>query len=338
VDARSDVWSVAVVLFEMLMGRPYFAADSSARLEVTIREYAAPHKDLSTLQAGVREIVLRALDPDVAKRFPSAASFEKALREWCAGGRAAMLAQDPEATRRTALPPRDKAAPRPRIALSAVVSGFNARVRKVNWKGVAVFAAILLFGVLGLLYAARVRHPAVKRVPIAPVVVAAPKPTPAAPAVDPARATLVARYATEADQTIADYREADELAPVSAREWKRAEAAINSALALAPDDDMLRGKYQVIEGHRKFEANDLRTARTNFEAASALLPKSPDPHLGLFNVFLAAGQPDKAAVELDRAKAAGFKPAPREQRALANGYVQLGERWIAASHGIEVRG
>ena len=41
-DAKSDVWSVAVVLFEMLTGTPYFQAEAPSKLEWMIRNYKSP--------------------------------------------------------------------------------------------------------------------------------------------------------------------------------------------------------------------------------------------------------------------------------------------------------
>lgn len=47
-DARSDVWSVAIVLFEMLTGKPYFVAEGS-KLEWTIRNYRALQPSIAGL-------------------------------------------------------------------------------------------------------------------------------------------------------------------------------------------------------------------------------------------------------------------------------------------------
>ena len=64
-DARSDVWSVAIVLFEMLTGKPYFEAEASSKLEWMIRNYRALQPAIAGLPPGLREILSRALDPDL---------------------------------------------------------------------------------------------------------------------------------------------------------------------------------------------------------------------------------------------------------------------------------
>src|SRR3984957_4264938 len=103
-DARSDVWSVAVVLFEMLTGKPYFEAEISQKLEWMIRNYRALQPSIAALPAGLREILSRAFDPDLNKRFGSAAAFQAALHEWGTYGIPGRAAETPglDATRRTA--------------------------------------------------------------------------------------------------------------------------------------------------------------------------------------------------------------------------------------------
>src|SRR6202161_1300974 len=105
-DARSDVWSVAIVLFEMLTGKPYFEAEASSKLEWMIRNYRALQPALAGLPPGLREILSRALDPDLNKRFSSAAAFQAALHEWRTYGLPGHTAPsaDPGATRRTVYP------------------------------------------------------------------------------------------------------------------------------------------------------------------------------------------------------------------------------------------
>ena len=71
-----------------------------------------------------------------------------------------------------------------------------------------------------------------------------------------ARTSLRDRYAAEADRIIADYREASESTPVTSEDWQRAQKALNSALALAPDDKSLRGKYKLVDGYLKLQARE----------------------------------------------------------------------------------
>ena len=102
-DVRSDVWSVGVVLFEMLAGKPYFQAESAQKMEWVIRNYAAVQPAMWGMPPGLREVLMRALHPDAPRRFGSAAEMRAALAQWQAGGVVPTVepAGDWDATRRT---------------------------------------------------------------------------------------------------------------------------------------------------------------------------------------------------------------------------------------------
>jgi serine/threonine-protein kinase len=82
VDGRSDVYSLACVLYEMLAGVPPFAGRSP---QVILARHAAdPVPPVRTVcpevPAGVEHALVRALAKDPADRWPSAAAFRDALR------------------------------------------------------------------------------------------------------------------------------------------------------------------------------------------------------------------------------------------------------------------
>ena len=73
-DARSDVFSVGAVLYEMLTGRPAFAGDSQAStLSAILRDSPPPVRSLRNKPArGVQRIIDRCLEKAPERRYPSA--------------------------------------------------------------------------------------------------------------------------------------------------------------------------------------------------------------------------------------------------------------------------
>jgi eukaryotic-like serine/threonine-protein kinase len=108
VTARSDLFSLGVVVYEMLTGEPPFRGRTSqAVLSRLITEQPSPIRTVrDTVPAGVEAAVLHALAKVPADRFASGDAFAAALREGMTPTGASAIAADAGRRRRLALPGR----------------------------------------------------------------------------------------------------------------------------------------------------------------------------------------------------------------------------------------
>ena len=81
VDARTDVWSLGVVLHEMITGRPAFAGETVwAMLSRILTDDVPPPSTLAAeLPAALDEVLKRCLARDRAARYPSVLALREAL-------------------------------------------------------------------------------------------------------------------------------------------------------------------------------------------------------------------------------------------------------------------
>lgn len=133
VDARSDIYSLGIVLYELLAGRVPFEADSAlAVLQMHISEAPPP---VPGLQVGLEQVLGRALEKDPPRRFASAREFVVALRA------ASAVAEE-----RSEIPASEAAT----VIEEAVAARPQLRIR--TWLSAAVAGLIIvaLAGILGV--------------------------------------------------------------------------------------------------------------------------------------------------------------------------------------------
>jgi len=103
VDERSDLYSVGIVLYEMLTGTVPFKGDSAVTVALKhVNEMAAePAQLVPGLPYALNQIVLKAIAKDPDQRYQTAEQFARDLRSAQVGGPVAAAAFDPgaEATR-----------------------------------------------------------------------------------------------------------------------------------------------------------------------------------------------------------------------------------------------
>ncbi|HEX3695013.1 MAG TPA: serine/threonine-protein kinase [Polyangia bacterium] len=121
IDARSDLYSVGVLLFELLAGRKPFLSDHVGDLLLMHRESPAPAINTVRPEAhaseALEQVVRRALAKAPGDRFQSAAEFSQALEQTPEGRQLTGGAADPSAADQTT--PDAPAAPPPSSASRA---------------------------------------------------------------------------------------------------------------------------------------------------------------------------------------------------------------------------
>jgi serine/threonine-protein kinase len=133
IDARSDQFSFAVIVYEMLTGQDAFRGDdvSSLVYQIVHEEPPALSSPDSPIPPDVASVLKRALAKDKERRFPTVKAFATALGEAAAAGA--------DATRTT-------------IATKPEGAGGSPRSRRIAG---AAALALLAFVVAGTLYARR---------------------------------------------------------------------------------------------------------------------------------------------------------------------------------------
>jgi eukaryotic-like serine/threonine-protein kinase len=87
IDARTDVYSLGCVLYEMLVGQPPFTGSTAQAILArhTLEAVPAPHIVRHSIPPDLEHIVLCALEKSPADRFHTAAEFADALRAVASG-------------------------------------------------------------------------------------------------------------------------------------------------------------------------------------------------------------------------------------------------------------
>lgn len=86
VDHRTDIWSLGVILFELLTGRTPYAGDARSVIAQIVSDPVVPPSRLvPTLPPGLVAVVMKTLAKDPAARFQSAEELRRALAPFTDG-------------------------------------------------------------------------------------------------------------------------------------------------------------------------------------------------------------------------------------------------------------
>lgn len=340
-DPHTDLWSIAVVLYEMVAGRLPYQASTHHQLEKIIMSRAPITPLPESCPTALSAIIFTALSTKIEDRYPTAAAFGEALRDFCSNSgienatrritdfrkrwfhqdhspRYSM--EDPKGSALFTTQPRSSNSqdrPHNAFIFLKVIFGAIKRIRVIR-----VFQAGLILLALYLLAAARSAHQKVHNfcanleqqdfasMSVADINVQTEQLNhlrgdstfgSTFAYFSQLRSTIKPRLMEVAERSINTYR-TDENHAVRLGEWQRARACLNFAVAIDSSDKLARAELDVVDGHLALRMRKFSDARGEFNSASVLTPNSPDPWLGL-SFLDAYADHDLQALTTDQAKA-----------------------------------
>ena len=336
-DARSDLWSVGVMLYQMIAGDLPFKGETAEKLERSIRTGPPPAPLPRECPEGLGRIVAKLLTRDLSHRYPSETEARQDLERFLRGeevaARVRFVASDATVRTSPAKAPND-----------ATVRTYRPPAQ-VPWKTVSVAATVVVFFIVSLVrpqYVAWADTRELKHQIEAEQINVDQAWTRYEKIVDrkplglvtwTVSSALKAKLVAAGDRPILDFRNNDY---PTAREpqWRTAAMNLSRALEVDPGDSTVKAKLRICEGQlqRIMASGTSRQQMQNeaaakFQEAAELWKSSPDPYLGMERLY-AYSDPDRAQAAANEAHKHGHTDTRREMAQLADGYFRRANQTV----------
>jgi serine/threonine protein kinase len=348
VDRHADLWAVGVTLYEMVAGVPPYQAQDTRKLEALIQSRRPPRALPENCPTAMTAILHKALAGDLHQRYVSASAFENDVTLFLQGRptvaemeRRVSWKSNPTVERQRLPHIPQRMASMAETVRRSVLKLTPPRVQRLA-SAMSILVALLWGLLAGLVVCVPLgyyyrfsresgalrgnldyTHSSIGEINrdwdllqhvqrqnaflggMSPAIHLAAN---VRAALLQAGNEVVEGYRNSSDPRIQDF------------DWPKAEVCFTHLIEMDRADRAAQGKLALCHGYENIDHSE-HAAQSDFEGAVSLLPRSPDPHLGLARIDVySLKNIGKATAELHEAQRLGFEPGPREIEEEADGY------------------